>query len=335
MGRHANVAIFVPHAGCPRRCSFCNQRAISGAQSMPSPDDVRSACETAIATRSVGATQTEVAFFGGSFTAIDRTVMCGLLEAAAPYVRAGQFAGIRLSTRPDAVDTKVLRLLKDYGVTAVELGAQSMDDAVLKLNERGHTAADVEQASALIHEANLGLGLQMMTGLYGSSDETDWESARRLSGLRPDTMRIYPTIVMEHTALAALYRSGKYIPPALSQVAALCARLLRFFEREQGIPVIRLGLHSGKEMMAGMVAGPWHPAFRELCESGLYLEAALATLRAEMPAGGAVTLTVAPQAVSKMIGQKRTNIARLAEAGYTVTVCGDAAVPEYEVKKKF
>lgn len=333
MGRHANVAVFVPNAGCPHRCSFCDQRAIAGVQAMPSPDDVRAACETAEATMRTDPSSSEIAFFGGSFTAIDRRTMCSLLEAAAPFVRAGKFHGIRLSTRPDCVDGGVLALLKSYGVTAVELGAQSMDDGVLARNGRGHTAADVETASARIREAGFELGLQMMTGLYGSSGETDRATARRLAALRPRTVRIYPTLVMEHTALADLYRAGRYTPPPLDQAVALCAGLLRFFEREQGIRVIRLGLHAEAGMQRALLAGPWHPAFRELCEGELYQSAALELLRREAPGGGAVTLAVNPRAVSRAIGQKKRNLAAFRRAGYEVTVRGDASVESDGIKR--
>lgn len=332
MGRHANVAIFVPHAGCPHRCSFCNQCAISGAQAMPGPEDVRKACERAVETMTTDASQSEIAFFGGSFTAIDRGIMCSLLEAASPYVRAGQFKGIRLSTRPDAVDTEVLALLKSYGVTAVELGAQSMSDEVLVANGRGHTAADVARASGEIRAAGLELGLQMMTGLYRSGDETDRETAGKLADLHPSTVRIYPTVVMEKTALADLYRKGEYTPPTLEQAVALCARLLAYFEKERGIRVIRLGLHAGKELQEGMLAGPWHPAFRELCEGELMREEALKLLRREMPKGGTVTLAVNPRDISKMIGQKRRNLALLAEKGYDIAVRGDMSVAENSIQ---
>jgi histone acetyltransferase (RNA polymerase elongator complex component) len=207
-----------------------------------------------------------------------------------------------------------------------------MDEAVLLANERGHTAADVERASGLIQAAGLNLGLQMMTGLYKSDEQTDEATARRLADLRPDTMRIYPTVVMEHTRLAQRYRQGEYSPPSLAKSVSLCARLLRFFEQERGIPVIRLGLHAGRELEAGMVAGPWHPAFRELCESENYLAEALGLLKTKLPEGGTVTLAVASRAVSKMIGQKRQNIERLYKAGYTVTVRGDDSIADSQVE---
>ena len=134
MPKHRNIAIFVPHLGCPHRCVFCDQRAISGTLSAPAPEDVRRAAEIAL---SDGETGGEIAFFGGSFTAVDRDYMVSLLEAAQPYIRSGDFSGIRCSTRPDAVDPETLGLLKSYGVTAVELGAQSADDGILQKNGRG------------------------------------------------------------------------------------------------------------------------------------------------------------------------------------------------------
>lgn len=331
--RHTNVALFVPHAGCPHQCSFCNQRAISGAQAPLTPAEVADACRVAVATMPSAAAQAEIAFFGGSFTAIERGYMVSLLEAAQPFLRQGYFGGIRVSTRPDCVDADVLALLRRYGVTVVELGAQSMDDAVLAANRRGHTAAQVEQAAAAVRDAGLSLGLQMMTGLYGDTDSGALETGARLAALRPDTMRIYPTIVMRDTPLAELYASGAYCPPSLEEAVALCAQLLAFFELENGIPVIRLGLHAGGDVETGRVAGPWHPAFRELCEGQLYLNTARAVLKSGCP--GRVVLRVHPAAVSKMVGQKRANIHALAAQGYEVTVRASEAVPLYAVQAEF
>ena len=203
--KHVNVALFVPHLGCPHACVFCNQRTISGQTRPLTPEQIRSACETAKGCEH-DVKNSEIAFFGGSFTAIDREEMIACLEAARPYV-GRDFGGIRISTRPDCVDDGVLSLLREYGVTAVELGAQSMDDAVLALNERGHTAKDTEEACERIRRYGFSLGLQMMTGLYGSDEEKDRQTARWFVELHPDTVRIYPTVVLEHTRLADLWRS--------------------------------------------------------------------------------------------------------------------------------
>lgn len=330
--RHSNVAIFVPHAGCPHCCSFCNQRIISGALSVPTPEDVRLLCEKAALEMGDNASRAEIAFFGGSFTAIPIDLMKSLLEAAGRFVRNRRFYGIRVSTRPDSVSMPILGLLKSYGVTAVELGAQSMDDGVLAANGRGHTAADVERAAAYIHRAGIRLGLQMMTGLYKSSDDADFETARRLAALGPATVRVYPTLVMEHTALADIYRSGVYTPPPLNQTVELCARLLRFFECDNDIRVIRMGLHADAGMQTQILAGPWHPAFRELCEGRLYCREALRQLNREMPGGGNAVLLVNRSAVSRMTGQKRCNIAQIEKAGYNVKVRGDDRIALMKVK---
>lgn len=331
MPRHSNVALFIPHAGCPHHCSFCNQRAIAGGGALPGAAEVVAACERAAATMRTPAAEAEIAFFGGSFTALERGYMESLLAAAYPYIERGWFRGIRVSTRPDAIDGTVLALLRRYGVTAIELGAQSMDDAVLAANGRGHTARQVTEASRQIREAGFALGLQMMTGLPGDSCAGAWETARRLADLGPATMRLYPTIVMAGTALAAQYRAGTYVPPTLDEAVTLCAGLLRYVEDERGIPVIRLGLHASVGLATDMIAGPWHPAFRELCEAVLYREAALAALREQLPSGGVATLLVAPAAVSPMIGQRRANLAALRAAGYRVRVQADSSVPRRRV----
>ncbi len=330
--RHGNVAIFVPHAGCPHRCSFCDQRTIAGVRKPVTPSDVEAACREAETRMTLRGEQTELAFFGGSFTALPREEMCALLDAALPFVRRGVFAGIRLSTRPDCVDEAVLADLLPRGVTAVELGAQSMDDVVLARNGRGHTAADVERAAGWIRDAGLSLGLQMMTGLPGSSPDLDRETARRLADLQPDTVRIYPTIVLRGTPLADFVRAGTYTPPELEDTVALCAALLLFFEEERGIPVIRLGLHASPELDKGRVAGPWHPAFRELCESRIYRDRAAALLQEGRIPPGPVRLFVHPRALSKMIGQRRETVRWFQERGYAVNAAGDPALPLYQVR---
>lgn len=320
--RHANAAVFVPHIGCPHRCSFCNQNTITGCAALPGPAEVRAAAQRAAETLPLGV-PAEFAFFGGSFTAIGRDLMVPLLEAVQPFLREGVFSGIRCSTRPDCIDAEILSLLKDYGVKAVELGAQSMDDAVLLKNGRGHTAADVERASRLIQEAGLSLGLQMMTGLPGDSPEGARETARRLAVLRPETMRIYPAIVLPGTAMARWYEEGTYRPMELGEAIEFCADLLDFFE-SQGIRVIRLGLHSSPELEHDRLAGPYHPAFRELCQSRRFLRGI------ERALGGrteACRLSVSPRDLSAVLGQKRANVSELCGKGYSVTVVPREEIP--------
>ncbi|MBQ4257579.1 MAG: radical SAM protein, partial [Clostridia bacterium] len=263
--KHANVSIFVPQIGCPHRCSFCNQYVITGQERIPSEEEIAAAVQTAVRS-GADPENSEIAFFGGSFTAIEPEARRALLEAAYPFVRMGLFRGIRISTRPDAISDEILDELKSFGVTAIELGAQSMEDAVLVKNRRGHTALDTVRASGMIRDAGFSLGLQMMTGLYGQSAQSALETAETLIRLKPDTVRIYPTIIMPDTELAALYERGEYRPQELSEAVDLCARLIDLF-RQAGILVIRAGLHDEEGLRERRVAGPYHPAFRELCES--------------------------------------------------------------------
>ena len=323
--RHANVALFVPNNGCLHRCSFCNQRSITGELSQPSPRDVVRAAETAEKSLGERAKDAEIAFFGGSFTAVERGYMVSLLEAAAPFVRSGTFAGIRISTRPDCIDPDILSLLKRYGVTAIELGAQSMDDRVLSLNGRGHTAARVEEASRLIRAGGFSLGLQMMTGLYGDTPEGAFRTAEKLAALNPDTVRVYPTVVLRGTELGDRYLAGEYRPPELDETVSLCARLLDFFE-EKGIAVIRLGLHASPELERDRLAGPWHPAFRELCESRRMLLKIAAELKRTGRPRGPARIRVNPACASIAAGQKKSNLTALAAAGYPARIVPDETV---------
>lgn len=331
-GKHGNVALFVPHAGCPHRCSFCDQRAIAGTGDRMTPDKVEAACLQAESRITLPGRQAELAFFGGSFTALPKKEMCALLDAALPFVRRGVFRGIRLSTRPDCVDEGILAALAGRSVTAVELGAQSMDDAVLVQNGRGHTADDVERAAGLIRARGLSLGLQMMTGLPGSTRESDRATAFRLASLRPDTIRIYPTVVLRGTPLEKMVRSGVYVPPALEETVELCSDLLLFFEEEQGIPVIRLGLHASPDLERHRVAGPWHPAFRQLCEGRIYRKRAASLLRDKRVPPGPVRIFVHPRALSAMIGQRKSNLQWFGERGYAICVAGDPGISRYQVK---
>lgn len=329
--KHSNISVFVPHVGCPHKCSFCDQRTISGAQSLPRGRDVREVCEQAL--REVRSPEnTEIAFFGGSFTAIPRDYMLELLEAAKEYVGEGKFMGIRCSTRPDCISAEVLELLKGFGVTAIELGAQSMKDEVLAANERGHTAQDVVNAGRLIREHGFELGLQMMTGLYKSSLEDDMDTARRIADLAPDTVRIYPVAVLRGTRLGQLYLSGEYAPVPFDEMVEVCADIMKLFT-DRGIRVIKCGLHASEFVEQDMVAGYYHPAFRELCEAAIYRSIILDAIEKELPdCRGKVTAEVSSRCISKAVGQKRANIEFFRERGLDVTIVGSETVPIYECK---
>ncbi|MGN1457612.1 MAG: elongator complex protein 3 [Acutalibacteraceae bacterium] len=327
--KHSNVALFVPHNGCPHQCSFCNQRTITGKNEQPTAQDVKNAIETAENSLGENTKNAEIAFFGGSFTAIDRNYMIELLEAAAPSVHSGRFYGIRISTRPDAIDSEILDILQKYGVTAVELGAQSMSDEVLYANHRGHTSADIVNASTMIKERGMSLGLQMMTGLYKSDDEKDTETAEKIAALKPDTVRIYPTIVLKGTELYDLYVSGKYQPQTLDEGVRLCSKLLKYFE-DRNINVIRLGLHDSDSLRENMAAGAYHPAFRELCESEIMYNNALEELEKMNIKFGVVEFFINPKSVSRFIGQKRKNLDRLSKLGITAVVRQDSRLSKYQ-----
>ena len=322
---HSNISIFVPHIGCPNMCSFCNQRHITGKHSAPKKQDVIDAVNIALSSPKYNPATTEIAFFGGSFTAINRNYMLRLLKAAHQFVENGQVAGIRISTRPDAIDDEILTLLKQYGVTSIELGAQSLNDNVLMLNNRGHSSNDVANASKLIKEHGFSLGLQMMTGLYGDCDEYALNTAKQIIELKPDTVRIYPTIVLKNTDLAALCIDNKYKPQTLENAVNLCTELLLMFD-EANIKVIRLGLHSIED--DSYIDGPWHPAFSELCYSKIYLKNAKKLLNEK----GSYILYVNSSALSKMIGQRRNNINELKNLGFDCVVKSDDSLSEYELK---
>ena len=333
--KHSNISLFVPHAGCPNQCSFCNQKTISGSVKELTTEEVKRTLELA-GNSGLSAENTEIAFFGGSFTAIDRAYMLSLLEEAKPFVDSGTFSGIRISTRPDAIDEDVLTVLKAYKVTAIELGAQSTNDEVLLCNRRGHTRADIINASQLIKKYSFSLGLQMMTGLYKSTCERDIETARDLIKLKPDTVRIYPTIVLENTHLAELLDSGEYKSPTLENTVSLCSELLEMFH-ENNIRVIRLGLHSGGNVEDGFLSGPYHPAFRELCESEIYLKNIRKKLfeiykNENISDLKNVTIYVNEKEISKATGQKGKNKESLLNDGFSVTVKGKADLDIYEIQ---
>lgn len=313
MSKHSNLSIFVPHLGCPHKCSFCNQNTITGQINVPHADDVKAVCEKALRD-GIDPENTEIAFFGGSFTAVPRSYMLELLEAARPYIDKG-FKGIRLSTRPDAVTPEILDILKSYGVTSIELGAQSMCDKVLELNERGHTALDVISASRLIKSCGFNLGLQMMVGLYGSTPQRDIETAKAIIELEPKEVRIYPVVVLKNTKLGDLFEAGEYRTYDLDTAVRLCSELLEMFEKK-GIRVIKLGLHSSQDVEHDMLGGIYHPAFRELCES-MAIRSAMERL---MAGGKEYTFTVNPCNLSKALGQHRSNIEYFKKKGIEVKI---------------
>ncbi len=318
--KHANVAFFVPMVGCPHRCSFCDQNSITGESGIPTPEEVDKTLKKAARELHGFSEKAEIAFFGGSFTMIPRELMLSLLAPAKKWIDRKAFSGIRISTRPDAIDEEVLSVLKEYGVTFIELGAQSCNNAVLEKNRRGHTFEDTQKAAQLIREAGFSLGLQMMTGMPGSTKEDDILTAARFATLKPDTMRIYPTLVLKNTLMAKWFEDGEYVPQTVEEAAAECAELLDIFELYK-INVIRLGLHAEGSLEENLLGGPYHPAFREICES-LRFRKKIAPMLTRLPKGSYI-LKVAPSEVSKCSGQHRSNVEHWLSLGYAVRIVPD------------
>ncbi len=256
------IPIFIPHLGCPNDCVFCNQKEIA-ARTAPDAEEVKWQIRSALRCT----TMPQIAFYGGSFTAIDRELQKQYLDVAASFVESGLVSGVRISTRPDCISPEIVDFLKSRHVDTIELGAQSTDDNVLALSRRGHTAADIVSAAKCIKAGGLELVLQMMTGLPGTNDASDVNTAFDLASLFPDAVRIYPVCVIWGTELDRLYTHGKYKPHDLEHTSNLCANILGVFTA-QGIPVLRIGLNPTKDLSSGaVIAGGYHPAMGELVRS--------------------------------------------------------------------
>ncbi len=266
MAKYKIIPIFVPHKGCPHQCSFCNQKHITGQLEEMTPQKARDMIEMYLSTIDTEKYRTEIAFYGGSFTAIDLEYQTALLEIAYEYKLKRGVKGIRLSTRPDCITVEILENLKKYGATEIELGVQSMSNDVLSANNRGHSDEDVVNAVRLIRQYDFSLGLQQMTGLYMDSDDADIYTAEKICDLKPDFVRIYPTLVFNNTDLADYYKNGLYEPKTLDEAVALCKTLKDIYDKNK-VKIIRLGLlMSDDEAKNNFLEGPYHPRFRELVE---------------------------------------------------------------------
>lgn len=259
------IPVFVPHAGCPHQCVFCNQWRVSGSSVQSGARDLHSTVNRYLSAVPPTVTRVEIAFFGGSFTGIDSTKQAMLLEAAQGYVQKGLVQAIRLSTRPDYIDNEKLSLLKQFSVETVELGVQSFDDSVLAASGRGHTAADVYNAVELLKQYGFRTGIQLMPGLPGDTREKSIYSADETVRLHPDDTRIYPCVVLAGTALEEMYRSGAFTPLDLEEAIDTSAEMYRRFV-ENGINVIRIGLHP-LENTGAVIDGPYHTALGFMVKS--------------------------------------------------------------------
>ncbi len=302
MKKHANVPVFIPHIGCPNDCVFCNQRTISG-HGIFDRTRVRDELNAAFATlrRDIPA---QIAYFGGSFTGIDREDMVYLLRLANEYIDRGLCESIRISTRPDYINEEILEILKSHRVAAIELGVQSMDDRVLAMCRRGHTAKDTEHAFSLIRAYDFELVGQMMTGLPEATGESEVMTAEKICEMGADGARIYPTVVFEGTALHAMAEKGLYRPMTTEKAVSRTAEVLSVFLTHD-VPVIRIGLQSGETLTKETYG--YHPAMGEMVRSRCFLSAVKKALDGRDCAGKMLFLRVNPADLSAFIGQKGEN----------------------------
>lgn len=268
--KHYNIPIFLPELACPYRCVYCNQFSITGKQYLPDIQDVKSIIEKHLSTFPSGEKFVEVAFFGGNFTGLPVKMQDDFLKIVQPYLEKGLVDGIRCSTRPDYIDEKRVRILKDFGMKNIELGAQTTNDEILLKCGRGHTFKDIENASQIINNEGITLGLQMMLGLPYDSFEDDLQTARDIVRLGAKETRIYPCIVVKDTELERLYRERKYVPLSLDEAAEQSATIYEFFENND-VKVLRVGLHTSEDLdNQAYVAGPYHANFAEMVFSKIW-----------------------------------------------------------------
>lgn len=312
--RHINIPIFIPHMGCPNMCVFCNQRSISGKMDFDI-SKVKNEIEQALSTAK-NDDFIEIAFFGGSFTGIDRNLMISLLSLAQEYINAGRASSIRLSTRPDYIDGEILDILSSYSVGTIELGLQSMDDEVLKISKRGHTSFCAENACKMIKARGFSLIGQMMIGLPSSTVEKEIYTAKKICEMGADGARIYPTVVFYETELCEMMQSGVYSPLSNEEAVERTKEALKIFV-ENDVPCIRVGLQSGENLSdeALVAGGANHSAIGELSMSELYLDKICDYIDANIsPKTPEKIVIYCPKGdVSKVVGQKRKNIQKIYE----------------------
>lgn len=314
------IPIFIPHAGCPHQCVFCNQKKISG-QKTASAQAVRQQIDRYLQWVKPGR-QNEAAFYGGSFTGLDLALQEELFKPVDALLAQGVIGSVRLSTRPDYIDDERLMLLKKHNVSTVELGVQSLDDNVLQLAERGHNAASVTQAVQLLRTYGFNVGLQLMCGMPGQTQASFFATVAKSIALKPDIVRLYPLLVIKDTPLEATYRLGEFTPLTADEAAELCAAAYEQFTAA-GINVIRMGLQPDDELCSpgNIVAGPFHPAFGEIVKS-LVLRRELTPQITELVNRGCrkVKIYVPAAMESKLRGQHNANLAYWQGLGADVEV---------------
>ena len=264
---HINIPIFIPHQGCPHKCIFCNQWATVSEQLIPDTNFIYEKVSKYLSSKPPTVKTTEIAFFGGSFTGIDKYRQEELLSAAYKFLMEQSVDGLRLSTRPDMIDEDRLTLLKKYDVSTIELGIQSFDDKILKFSNRGYTSEDIYNAIQLIKKFKFDFVIQLMPGLPGDSMKSSIKSAETTAMLKPSAVRIYPAIVLRNTELEKIFKNGKYTPLSIDDAVETCAEMYKIFKKSR-IQVIRLGLHPlSRGNLNNIIAGPYHSAFGFMVKS--------------------------------------------------------------------
>lgn len=324
MKREYIIPIFVPHLGCPHTCVFCNQTKISGQTKQVTKEDVKNTIEYYLSSFKETNRSIEVAFFGGSFTAIDVEIQKELLEAAYDYIKIGKVNSIRISTRPDCINKEILKMLKKYKVKTIELGVQSTNNYILKIAERGHTFEDVKKASKLIRRYGFVLGHQMMVGLPESTKLDEINTAKDLIKLKPKIVRIYPVLVIKNTKLEENLKNGEYTPLSVVQAVDRCKEIASMFN-EKHITIIRIGLQNTDEITnpdddnSQVVDGPYHPAFRQLVEAAMWYDVMLEKIKKFNTKVKEVEIRANPDDINNIIGHKKENILKLKDV-YEVDV---------------
>lgn len=310
------IPIFVPHLGCPNDCTFCNQKKISGQTKNVKAEDVKNTIEYYLNNFKDDNKYIEVAFFGGSFTGIDVDKQKELLSVAYEYIKNKKIDSIRISTRPDYINKEILKMLKSYGVKTIELGVQSTNDYILNKSKRGHTFEDVKKTSKLIRKNGFILGHQMMVGLPESTRQDEINTAKDLIKLKPKIVRIYPVLVIKGTQLEKDYESGEYTPLTVEQAVETAKDLLVLFNKKK-INVIRIGLQNTNEITdpnskeSQVVAGPYHPAFRQLVESRLWYDNIANEIKKVNSNVTHIQIDVNPSDINNAVGHKRINIEKI------------------------
>ncbi|WP_326908912.1 elongator complex protein 3 [Sedimentibacter sp. MB31-C6] len=302
------IPVFVPHIGCPNDCVFCNQRRITGKDNViVNSTYVKNIIEEYRKTIDEN-TYTELAFFGGSFTAIDLSLQEELLKVGKYYKDSGVVHKIRCSTRPDAINDEILYLHKKYGMNIIELGIQSLDNEVLNLSNRGHSKNDAKNASLLIRKHNFILGHQIMPGLPGSTKENDIQTCKESIAMEPEIVRIYPTLIIKDTALVDMYDKGIYNPLTLEEAIDISAKIYSLY-KVKNINVIRIGLQNTESINSNedVVAGPFHPAFRQLVEEKIYLSSLIKILSDTEINNHSIQIYANKKTINYIIGHKKSN----------------------------